>query len=437
VESSAVKDPPNGDPATVSNILSILLAVCGGFWLLQLLILIPFLLRLRHEPDRSNSGDSWPKFFISMPLRGADDNLEIALRALLDQDYPNFEVRIVIDHETDHAWEVVRNVAADRGGSRLCVETLQTRHDNCSLVCSSVVQLMEDLEEQDGLLAFCAGDMHPPPNWLREMATLLADPVTGTTLGNRWFVPPQGQWGSLVQYLWNAGAVVPMWILEIPWAGAAALRLADVRSSGLVEEWRRAMVEDAPIKKAVRDLGLRCRFSPQLLVVDRGEVSLPRAFQFIFRQLFWTRLYHPNWTGVVLNALLTTSILVAPWFASVLFLGAGNVADAIGSTILGLAYILGSAGLVAILERGVRQILRARGERVPKRGVVWWLRTVVAIPIAQLVYASAMVLTLFARRISWRGIDYVVDGPWDVHRLGYRPFNPGAATDPFEVRRAG
>lgn len=398
-------------------------SACAAYWLFEVGFLVPFCRRMRRPSPVAPAGVRWPKIFVSVPLRGADATLSAALRNLLAQDYPNFEVHIVVDHETDPAWEVVRAVIAETGATNVVAANLRNRSEHCSLLCSSLRQVFHDVEHEDGLLTFCGADMHPRATWLREMATIMADPQVGAPLGNRWYAPPIGEWGSLVQYLWNLGAMLPMWFYEIPWGGTLALRIRDIRESNLAEQWGRGMVEDAPVKGAIRGLGLRFHDAPQLLVVDRGEASLSRAFHFICRQLLWTRLYHPNWPGVLLASATTTAIMFAPFVAAIVALFWEEHASALLLLGIGVSYVLGSALLGFVIDRSVRKSLLASGERVGGFSPTTWLRLCAAIPLTQVMHALATIRASLAREMTWRGVRYRLDGPWDVRMVEYRPMS--------------
>ena len=53
-----------------------------------------------------------PEVAVLMPLRGADPSLRHCLRGLLQQDYPCYSIRIILDCPSDPAAELVR-VAAE------------------------------------------------------------------------------------------------------------------------------------------------------------------------------------------------------------------------------------------------------------------------------------------------------------------------------------
>ena len=56
-----------------------------------------------------------PEIAVLLPLRGADPSLEACLKGLLAQDYPTYQVHIVIDSAEDPAQAVVARVLAEAG----------------------------------------------------------------------------------------------------------------------------------------------------------------------------------------------------------------------------------------------------------------------------------------------------------------------------------
>jgi len=386
-----------------------------------------YLRTLRRGRTRGAPSNNRPKFFIAMPLRGGDESLERALRAVFAQDYADFELRPVIDHESDSAWEIVRRIAAEYGTDRLKASTLRVRDPNRSLYCSSLLQVLEDLGDTDGLLTFCAADMEPHSGWLREMAERMAEPKVGSTLGARWYVSPGKRWGTLLTFNWNAAALIPTWLWEIPWGGTSALRLEDVRKSRLSERWQRGMVEDAPIKGALDDLGLKFSTSTPLFVVDHAEASLGRACHFVFRQMLWTKLYHANWPVVVVSTVLVAAWIFAPFAYAPLAWALGDTAVAVWFLGLGLWQLVQSTILMWFLDGGIRRVLAAQGETSPPFAATVWLRLVAVVFVNQVVNLAAVVAACFTRTVSWRGVRYRVDGPWDVTMLDYRPYRETTA----------
>jgi len=42
------------------------------------------------------------------------------------------------------------------------------------------------------------------------------------------------------------------------------------------------------------------------------------------------------------------------------------------------------------------------------------------------IYPLTLWFTLFLREVTWRGIRYRIDGPWNIHMQEYRPCGGGS-----------
>lgn len=382
------------------------------------------------QRDPSPAGDDLPRISVLMPLRGADPYLPAAIRAVVGNDYPNLRLRIVIDDQNDPAWAVVEDTVSSLGAENVHISVLRDKSPDCSLICSSLIQAFDEAEDTSDLISFCAADMVAPTNWYWDMANAMSDPEVGSLLGNRWYMPAEGRWGSLVRYAWNAGAVVLMWLFRIPWGGSAGLRPTDVRRSGLRDLWGTAMVEDVPIYTAMRRLGLKMKFVPSLTMVNREEIGLGGAFRFLKRQMIWARLYHPRWALVVAHSLMGLLSLVVPLAVAGWALAAGE--SNIAVWLLGgvTAYVTGAALLVGLLESSARAVLRARNEEVTRLTIGWAMRLVPAVALTQLLYPLAVIACCFAKEVNWRGIRYRILGRGKVRMVEYVPFR--AETQPTD-----
>lgn len=405
------------------------------WWLCQLIPLLRYCAALRDSRPLIIADDKLPKMGIMVPLRGGDEHLLPALRCILRQDYPEYEVTIIVDRRDDPAWEVAERAIeewrelregvgrkADAAAGSMCgpsqihLTVLHRRSPNCGLVNNAILQFLDELSPSCQVIGFSGADDPPPPHWLRETSGALQDENVGTTLGNRWYLPEHGNWGSLVRYLYAAGAVVPMRMFQIPWGGAVALRVSDVRRSGLAEQWGRGMVEDGPMKEAYAKLGLRLQFAPQLISAVPGEVTLRRCYTFMRRQIFWTRLYHPQWAFIVINALYGTAAVISPLILVPLAFVRGD-RWSIAAACAAIAYQLGLLVLLYLLNRAVQRLLAARGQALPTFTLGRLLRTALAVPLAQLFFMAAILDCQWRRRIEWGGTHYEVDGPWQIRAL--------------------
>ncbi len=393
-----------------------------GMALIQAVLAIAFVRLFYRAPPPPVPDEHLPKASILLSLRGADPHLAKGLRRLMDQNYPDYELRIVVDHEGDASWQVVQEAVAATGFQYVHVSPLRERSETCSLKCAALVQLARELDESTEVVVLADADLVSHADWMRELIAPLTEDGVGATFGNRWFWPRNAYWGSLVRYLWNVAAVPPMYLFSIPWGGTFAMRWKTLRDTGLVEKWSKAVVEDAPVRTALEQQGLRLRFVPALMMVNREDCDLRFSLDFIKRQLTWTKIYHPRWAPVVFHAIFTTLILLAP----IVLMAYGWLADAplvaawAGS---GLAiYVAILIVLLEMMERGVRRVIRHRGEQVHRFPWSVRLKTLVAIPLTQTVHLIAVMMAVFRRHVAWRGVTYHVRGPWDIRMVGYQPF---------------
>jgi cellulose synthase/poly-beta-1,6-N-acetylglucosamine synthase-like glycosyltransferase len=402
-----------------------------AFWsLLGLLIaIIPFAIivtsRLFAASSKQKSkDDAWlPKSTVILSLRGADPFLPNCLLALLNQNYPAYSVHIIIDSREDEAWDIVDKTLYNSGATiPVKVSELEVKRPSCSLKCSALIQAIADLDNDCEVVAFVDADTLTHFNWLRELASPFSDPTVGATTGNRWYVPGNQSWGSLVRYLGNIPTVVHMCIHNVPWGGTLAIRTQALRRSQLLEQWSQGLVEDVPVHRAMQKQGLRVQFIPSLIMVNREQCSLSNYIPWIKRQLLCVRLYHPSWVLVVVHGMITSLI---PLLAVGLLLVAlfFHQWEATAWIACGLfCSLVGQALVVSILEQGVRRVVQRRREVMPEPSVMTMLKTLIAIPLTQLIFMWAILSAMMARYIDWRGITYEIKGAWNIRLVDYRPY---------------
>ena len=409
------------------------LAAITIFWLLvgwivgQGLMAAYFMAVMARAKRRPAADASCPKTAVILCLRGADPFLETCVEALLDQDYPCYDVHVVIDSREDPAWHAVEAIVAiSSQAPKIHVEALSQRRDTCSLKCSSIVQAVAGLDETYEVVALVDADTTAHRTWLRELVAPLADPGVGAATGNRWYMPADGSWGSLLRNQWNAAAIVQMYCYGIPWGGTLAVKTQLFRQSDLLDRWGRAFCEDTMLFRVLRQLGLRVAFVPSLLMVNRETCSIGGFSEWVRRQLLTARLYHPGWPAVVVHGLFTPVLLAASLaaLAAALAMGQAQAAAWIGA---GLAvYVVPLPLLLAGLEWSVRPMVAARGEAVGWLRPATAARMLPAIFATQTLYAAALLSAMTLRMVAWRGVRYQVDGPWRIRLLEYRPYTAAA-----------
>ncbi|OKH28887.1 glycosyltransferase [Chroogloeocystis siderophila 5.2 s.c.1] len=377
---------------------------------------------LRSPSPKPVPDNQLPKVAVILCLRGADPSLSNCLRSLLQQNYPNYDIKAVIDSQVDPAWDIINDTLQQQPAPNIQVSLLQTVRETCSLKCSALVQAVLELKDKYEVIALVDADTLPHPNWLRQLVSPLADRRVGVVTGNRWYVP-MGRWGTVCRYLWNVAAVTQMYFYRIPWGGTLALKTELFAQTQLLEKWKNALCEDTMLHQVLQETGMRVQFLPALIMVNPEECDLPSFYRWVKRQLLCSRLYHPAWRAIVGYSLVTT---LTPAFTVILiyaalFTNQWHLAAWLGGglTIYTLVLVL----LIGILERDVRQVVQARGEIIAPFSMSAIARIVIGIPLTQLVYATAILAAIFMQRVEWRGITYHIKGPWNIKLVKYSPYH--------------
>ena len=164
-----------------------------------------------------------PRTAIILCLRGVDPDLQACLEGIANQAYDNFELHIVMDHESDPSQTVVKNFVTHHADKtfRVNVHTLDKIDRTGSLKCQSLVYVINKLSHETEVVAFIDADAIVNAQWLIQLVDPLAASNVGATTGNRWFSPPDDRLGTWVREIWNAAAIVQMQLYDIAWGRVA------------------------------------------------------------------------------------------------------------------------------------------------------------------------------------------------------------------------
>lgn len=386
-------------------------------------------LRSAWKPSELSSTPSL-KAAIILCLRGGDPFLKDCVRALLQQDYPNYEVHIVVDSSEDPAWDIVTQTLGEtKTEIPVHVSPLNVKRQTCSLKCSALLQAMSGLSDDVKAIALIDADTIANPTWLQELVKPLADPTVGITTGIRWYAPVGTQWGTLSRYLWNAFAVVSMYFNQVPWGGTLGFRRNLVPDP--VALWGNALCEDVPLKDAATEQGLTWQCVPALLSVNQEESTYPAFMRWASRQLLLTRLYHPNWKQMAFDIVFTPAITVCGMLliAIAILTHQFDVASHLGIGFLAFYVCAGVIPLIAF-DYSVRRVAATWGDPIP---AIPLLALVKLLFIFLLGYVSALLIVcsaMMARQMEWRGITYEIQDSREVRLAEYFPYQPPQTLNP-------
>ncbi len=389
----------------------------------------------RQEPHPAESDPTYaPPVSVIMALRGFDPSLRSCLQALLQQDYREYEVIIVIDHPSDAAWRAVEEVTREFDTHhRVRYMALENPRPNCSLKCSSLIQAYSYVNEQSEVLALIDADVVPHANWMRDLVTPLADPTIGASTGNKWYCPGDNTFGSLLRCLWNAGALVPTAAFANPWAGTCALRISDVERSGLVETWKDSAVDDGPIRQALEPFGLRIHFEPKLIMINRDRCTAEFASRYVTRMLTWSRMYEATFLNTFVHMLVTTLLIAISVSVLVLALLTGHFITAL-IVASGLAvWNLLMLGAFFAVRSGVSVALKTRSETLERMSWTRLFKLYLLLPVCQIAHCRWTLSAIFSKQVHWRDVTYRLNGSKGIEMVEYQPYQSTTDRTPSQV----
>ncbi len=399
-----------------------LTAQLPAYWAWRMII--AYVKRSRATPP---VGESYPMPAVLLCLRGADPSLDACLNGLLNQDYPRYQVRIVVDNHEDTAWAKVHDILARGYPERVNVEVsvLEKPCAKCSLKCCAQLQTVSRLGPEVDAVVLLDADSIPAPDWLRAMVEPFADPTIGATTGMRWFAPVDCGWGSIMRHIFNSGSYPQMYAFDHAWGGSTAIRMDVFRRSSIKERWNRALCEDSAVTGPLRELGLRLVFAPAATNINHETITFPASVRFIQRQLLCVRLDHVDWP-VLLGCNMANVVSIVSLLGIAGFAGYVERWDWLASS-LGFVGFFSAAmyGALTTAEVIVRRNWRLRGLTPP--AIVWTWRMVPGFFFTQVICMYLLIKAHVLRRVAWRGINYTIHGPGDIVMEKYEPYEPTTA----------
>ena len=422
--------------------LQIALLVLWSAWVVQVLLSIKlyhkWLTRLR-QPVREKWLRHTPEAAVIVPFKGLEPGLAEHLHRLTHQNYPRYSLVWVVQSEDDPAWPALQEAA---GVSPVPVslvvaglapdDTGQKVHNMLKALESLGMGLEGDLNRELPTAVVCAdSDAAPDAGWLAALVAPLLDvDRTAWTTGYRWLVPVPGEGGgvSIPSRLASALNGQAAAFQSLPsfthaWGGSMAILTQTARDGDLLAHWQGALSDDYQAARMARELGKRVYFVPTCLVASPVDLDRHDFANFTHRQHLITRLHAPwtYWGGVAITGFYTAAAFSATVATSSIFWNLvfhGSPGAAAGM----LSWIGGAVLLTVVCLDLVRQAVR---DAVVRRTLGPHAAT--SRPFDRILQHGLLITPLHlllllrasvGRTISWRGIEYRIDGPQRVRRVG-------------------
>ena len=378
--------------------------------LVPLYLTYRFRKRLKHlfvYPDKSVC----TPIGIIAPCKGLDPGFRDNILALLNLEYPKYEIVFVVASEADPAYVAIQGILDEYGDEDAGCSTqlLVAGVDNCrAQKLTNQLAAIKKIADKTEILVFVDSDVRPEPDFLSKLIAPLDEPGVGATTGFRWYHPQAPTLGAILQSTWNAGAL-PFLVdpkRNFAWGGAMAIRRDVFERAEIPERWDRAVSDDFPFTLGVRGLGLEVRFVPDCLAISYESSSLRQTLEFTNRQSIISRVYFPTlWWSAAIGHSAANILLLYGLFNLVSWLATDEMVYLIGA---------GCTILLPLQLINAHQLFKSIKPLLPKieselvRLHPYYL---LAAPLASLLSLVNTVYSATTRKITWRGITYELVSP--------------------------
>lgn len=386
----------------------------------------------RHRLRKRHRYRGYGRALLLIPCRGKDLGLEDNLETLLQQDYEPYQVRFIVESQSDPAYAVIQWVMA-RHPEILCEVLVAGPALSGGQKVHNLRMATAELPRRAKYLAFVDSDAQLSPHWLSAITSRLDRETIAVTTGYRWFLPERDSLANLLLYSINTnyallfGPNTPAFI----WGGSWAIRRQRFESLGIRQAWQGTLSDDLVATQVVRRHELQAAFEPNCMVGSPLDMNFREVLAFLRRQYLIGRYYAPrSWAFALVSVLFATAMF---WGSLVGGLTAWAWGQPAGGTLLATAAILYGISLL----RGAIRSRMATLYFPEKKGLLrrachfdTW-----AMPLVGLVHSAALLSSVAGRQLVWRGIRYrlFAGGKAELQRASQPAFEAELTADAFSM----
>jgi cellulose synthase/poly-beta-1,6-N-acetylglucosamine synthase-like glycosyltransferase len=367
---------------------------------------IAYLDYFRREIARPESGHT-PFVSVIAPCRGVDEGLRENLQALVEQDYPRFEIVFVVDDEHDPAASVIGEIPGTNAKLFIAGKTTDS-----SQKVENLREAVQHVSPESEVFVFVDSDARPAKTWLRFLVAPLADDSVGASTGYRWFISERPTFASEMRSVWNASvasALGPNSSKNFCWGGSTAIRRETFERLNVREKWRGTLSDDFALTRLLSEAGLPIHFVPQGVTASVESCTFREMAEFTTRQMKITRVYKSNlWLMSFFGSGLFTVVMGAAFLIVVFSVRNSFAVWAAIATILLVS--LFSIGKSWLRLKAVRLVLGQYDRELARQ---MWTQNTLCLLSPPLFFYNCCA-ALLSRRLTWRGTTYELDSPFET-----------------------
>jgi cellulose synthase/poly-beta-1,6-N-acetylglucosamine synthase-like glycosyltransferase len=363
---------------------------------------------------QGDPGFNAPRVAVLCPCRGMEPGLERNLVALTEFDYRNYELFFILASASDSAYSTVKRVADHSKPPAHVI--IAERPEGCGEKVNNLRVAIEQLSAEFEVLTFADSDGRPGKFWLRRLVTTLDDKTVGAATTMRWLIPNGHNFATMLLAVWNASIVTMLSEKgkNFCWGGGTAIRRSVFDEVRVFDEWHHSVSDDYSMTRALERAGRSIVFVPECLTPTYVDVDFRGLLEFTNRQVLITKVYSKkNWaSGAAMHLLYCGTLLLG--------------LEVTLSNLLAMlpAFHLAMLTFVPMLLAAIRGALRvsvATEVLQPLRAQIVgqaWMYIVLGVFIPYL-FLLNFAMSLFTRKIRWRGVTYELISPQQTRILAY------------------
>ncbi len=346
--------------------------------------------------------EKFPFVTIFAPCKGIDQGMQENFDALLQQDYPEYEVVFIIDDADDPAAFVIES--AWREAERHVKLVVAPKATESSQKVENLREGVLHADDRSEVFAFVDSDARPSRDWLRNLIAPLADEKVGAATGYRWFISERETFASELRNVWNASiasALGPNRSSNFCWGGSTAIRRDVFDRLNMRERWHGTVSDDFTVTRVMNEAGLDIVFVPRALIASIENCTWRQLFEFTTRQMKITRVYMPKlWAVSFFGSGLFTVVMIAALL--IMIFSSRNDLPVAAAMFTLLAVTVCSVGKSWVRMKAVGLVLTQFDAKLRRQ----FLPQISLWSLAPAVFLLNSTAALISRRIAWRGTTY-------------------------------
>jgi cellulose synthase/poly-beta-1,6-N-acetylglucosamine synthase-like glycosyltransferase len=395
---------------TLFYYLAVIQIVVGVYLVWQGLRWVEFV-RRRMQGD---PGFNAPRAAVLCPCKGMEPGLEGNLAALTEFDYRNYEIFFILASASDSAYSTVKRVAEHSKPPAHVI--IAGKPEGCGEKVHNLRVAIEQLPDDFEVLAFADSDGRPGKFWLRRLIAPLHDKQTGAATTMRWLIPNRHNLGSALLAVWNASIVTMLTEKgkNFCWGGGTAIRRSVFDEIRVFDEWSHSVSDDFSMTRALQRAARSIVFVPECLTPAYVDVNFGSLMEFTNRQVLITKVYSKrNWaSGAAVHFLYC---LTLPLGLAVTLINFFATLPAFHLAILTFVPMLLAAIRGGLRVSAATNVLQSSRTQITGQA---WMYIVLGVIIPYL-FLLNFVMSLFTRKIRWRGVTYELVSPQQTRILAY------------------